>query len=173
MNKTRKLTHLALFLTTALILSYVESLIPFPIPIPGIKLGLPNIVTILGLNLMGLPATLILVVARVFISGFMFGSMSAILYALSGGLLSCLTMALLLILNKKKQRLSMPMISVLGAIAHNIGQLIVAACVINNIQLMLYYLPYLVLLAIPTGLFIGFVANLLLPRAKKLTAFQK
>jgi heptaprenyl diphosphate synthase len=162
MNKpfsTRRLVLLAMYLGVSLILSYVESLIPLPIPIPGVKLGLANLVSVVSLITFGLPATLLIMVSRVFISGFLFGTMSAILYSLAGGFASILVMALLLRPRGSKAALSIPAVSVAGAVTHNLGQLVVAAIVIQNTQLLLYYLPFLVLLAIPTGLFIGFTSK--------------
>ena len=166
MSRNRRLVVLAMYLTTALILSYLESLVPLPIPIPGIKLGLANIATVVCLYTFGLPLTLLLVASWVFLAGFLFGSMSSILYALSGGLVSALIMGLLSMANKKEQRLSLMAISVAGAIAHNLGQLIVATLVIGNLKLLLYYLPFLVLLAIPTGLVVGMAAQLLIGALK-------
>ena len=94
-NKTRRLVIIALYTALALILSYLESLVPIPMPVPGAKVGLPNIVTLISLLTLGTPLTLLIVTARIFLSGFLFGSMSAILYSLAGGLLSLGVMALL------------------------------------------------------------------------------
>lgn len=165
MNRTKRLVYIALLTAIAMILSYVESLIPAFIPIPGAKIGLPNIVTLLALDTLGMPIALLIVIARVLLTGFMFGSMSAILYSLAGGILSWLVMGFLSRI--KKDGLSIYFISIMGAISHNVGQLIVAALVIQNKNLFLYYLPFLLLIAIPTGLLIGVIDKRLLRYLKK------
>lgn len=156
------MTLLALFLAVALILSYLESLIPLPIPVPGVKLGLANIISLVVLETFGLIPALILVIMRVLIIGFLFGSMSSILYALTGGILSVLVMGIMVHFQKNKETFSTLFISIIGAITHNCGQLIVAALTIQNIRLMTTYLPFLVLLAIPTGLVVGILSRLML-----------
>ena len=165
MNRTKRLVYIALLTAIAMILSYVESLIPAFIPSPGAKIGLPNIVTLLALDTLGMPIALLIVIARVLLTGFMFGSMSAILYSLAGGILSWLVMGFLFRI--KKDGLSIYFISIMGAISHNVGQLIVAALVIQNKNLFLYYLPFLLLIAIPTGLLIGVIGKRLLRYLKK------
>ena len=164
-SRTHQLVTIALLTAAAAILGYVESLIPAFIPIPGIKLGLANIVTMLALALFNLPVAFGIVTARVLLTGFMFGSLSSILYSLAGGWISCLIMGLLAAANRKRMAplFSFYGISVVGAIAHNLGQLIVAYIVIQNVHLILYYLPFLVLAAIPIGLLTGFIFAKLLP----------
>jgi heptaprenyl diphosphate synthase len=98
----------------------------------------------------------------------MFGTMSSLLYSISGGLLSLIVMAILLKVLPKS--FSLVAISILGAIAHNLGQLMMAALVIENANI-LYYLPFLMILAIPTGLFVGIVTRYLLPYLKR-SGFQ-
>ena len=154
----------------ALILSYIESLIPLPLPIPGAKIGLPNIITLVSLLTLGWPLTLLVVIARIFLSGFLFGGGFSIVYSLGGGLLSLLVMSLLL--HFFKNRISIILISVFGAITHNLGQVIVAAIVVQTTSLLLYFL-FLMLLAIPTGLFIGITARELMRLLNKTTIFAK
>lgn len=161
-NKTHKLVFIALFTALALILSYLEALIPIPLPIPGAKLGLTNIVTLISLCTLGSPLTLLIIVARIFLSGFLFSGLSTILYSLSGGLLSLSIMILLLKI--PKVQLSIITISIVGAVCHNLGQLIIAAAVVQSLNLFLYYLPFLMLLAIPTGLVVGIISQMLLKR---------
>ena len=105
-----------------------------------------------------------IVISRILISGFMFGNLSAIIYALSGGVLSWLLMGILIRINQNKGKpyFSLYFISILGAIAHNVGQLIAASIVVNNAHLFIYYLPFLTLIAIPTGLLIAFISNKLM-----------
>ena len=169
-SKAYRLVILSLYVAMALILSYIESLIPQPLPIPGAKIGLPNIITLVSLLTLGWPLTLLVVIARIFLSGFLFGGGFSIVYSLGGGLLSLLVMSLLL--HFFKNRISIILISVFGAITHNLGQVIVAAIVVQTTSLLLYFL-FLMLLAIPTGLFIGITARELMRLLNKTTIFAK
>lgn len=169
-SKAYRLVILSLYVAMALILSYIESLIPLPLPIPGAKIGLPNIITLVSLLTLGWPLTLLVVIARIFLSGFMFGGGFSIVYSLGGGLLSLLVMSLLL--HFFKDKISIILISVFGAISHNLGQVIVAAIVVQTTSLLLYFL-FLMLLAIPTGLFIGITARELMRLLSKTTIFTK
>ena len=130
--------YLAMLVALALILSWVEFLIPFNFGIPGIKLGLANLVTLTGFYLLPAPQVLLVVFARILLSGFLFGNAAAIIYSLSGGLLSYAVMLLM----KKRGNFSLLFISICGGIFHNIGQL--AAAAVKNTAI-LYYLPVLVL----------------------------
>ena len=169
-SKAYRLVILSLYVAMALILSYIESLIPLPLPIPGAKIGLPNIITLVSLLTLGWPLTLLVVIARIFLSGFLFGGGFSIVYSLGGGLLSLLVMSLLL--HFFKDKISIILISVFGAITHNLGQVIVAAIVVQTTSLLLYFL-FLMLLAIPTGLFIGITARELMRLLNKTTIFAK
>ncbi|PKM59577.1 MAG: trans-hexaprenyltranstransferase [Firmicutes bacterium HGW-Firmicutes-4] len=169
-SKAYRLVILSLYVAMALILSYIESLIPLPLPIPGAKIGLPNIITLVSLLTLGWPLTLLVVIARIFLSGFLFGGGFSIVYSLGGGLLSLLVMSLLI--HFLKDKISIVLISVFGAISHNLGQVIVAAIVVQTTSLLLYFL-FLMLLAIPTGLFIGITARELMRLLNKTTIFAK
>jgi heptaprenyl diphosphate synthase len=169
-SKAYRLVILSLYVAMALILSYIESLIPLPLPIPGAKIGLPNIITLVSLLTLGWPLTLLVVIARIFLTGFLFGGGFSIVYSLGGGLLSLLVMSLLL--HFLKDKISIILVSVFGAITHNLGQVIVAAIVVQTTSLLLYFL-FLMLLAIPTGLFIGITARELMRLLNKTTIFSK
>lgn len=169
-SKAYRLVILSLFVSMALILSYVESLIPVPLPIPGAKIGLPNIITLVSLLTLGWPLTLLVVIARVLLAGFMFGGGFSIIYSLAGGLLSLFVMTL--ILHFSRNDFSLIIISIFGAIAHNLGQVIVASIVVQTSSLMLYFL-FLMLLAIPTGFFVGITARELMRLLKKTTIFNR
>lgn len=155
----KKTAYLGLFLALALICSYVESLIPFYFGIPGVKLGLTNIVVILMLYYMGAKYALAISAARILLAGLLFGNMFSIIYSLAGGLLSFCCMAAL----KKTGRLKIISISAAGGIAHNLGQIIVAAIVVENINLFYYY-PVLLLAGVVTGVCIGIAAQEILLR---------
>lgn len=169
-SKAYRLVILSLYVAMALILSYIESMIPLPLPIPGAKIGLPNIISLVSLLTLGWPLTLLVVTARIFLSGFLFGGGFSIVYSLGGGLLSLLVMSLLL--HFFKDKISIILVSVFGAISHNLGQVIVAAIVVQTASLLLYFL-FLMLLAIPTGLFIGITARELMRLLNKTTIFSK
>lgn len=155
----RKVAIFGVFTALALIFSYVELLIPINFGIPGAKLGLANLMTVLVLYKMGIKEALALSVTRIILSGFMFGNLFGILYSLSGGLLSFLVMVLL----KKSDRFSVAGVSIGGGTAHNIGQLLVAMVVVQTYQAG-YYLPVLLVAGEVTGLLIGLVAKEVLKR---------
>lgn len=155
----RKVAIFGVFTALALIFSYVELLIPINFGIPGAKLGLANLMTVLVLYKMGIKEALALSVTRIILSGFMFGNLFGILYSLSGGLLSFLVMVLL----KKSDRFSVTGVSIGGGTAHNIGQLLVAMVVVQTYQVA-YYLPVLLVAGEVTGLLIGLVAKEVLKR---------
>ena len=150
----KKTAYLGVMLALALICSYVEVLIPIPLGIPGIKLGLANIVIVFAMYSMGIKEALVLSIMRVTISGFMFGNVVAIAYSLAGGLLSLLVMYLL----KKTNKLSCISISIAGGIFHNIGQMIIATILVDNYYV-LYYVPVLMIAGFITGACIGVVAQ--------------
>lgn len=155
----RKVAIFGVFTALALIFSYVELLIPINFGIPGAKLGLANLMTVLVLYKMGIKEALALSMTRIILSGFMFGNLFGILYSLSGGLLSFLVMVLL----KKSDRFSVAGVSIGGGTAHNIGQLFVAMVVVQTNQVG-YYLPVLLVAGEVTGLLIGLVAKEVLKR---------
>ena len=143
----------------ALVLSFVETLIPIPIPIPGVKLGLANLVTVVGLYLIGIPGTIAVTLVRIVLVGFSFGNPYTIIYGLSGSFLSLLVMAIL----KKTGRFSQISISVLGGIAHNIGQITFAAVIVQTSGVF-YYLPFLIAAGCSAGTLIGIVGGLITGR---------
>ena len=151
-----------LLVALAFILSYIESLIPFPL-MPGMKLGLANLVVIIALYGMGWKEALVLSLIRIILVGFTFGNLSTMLYSLAGGLLSWLMM----VLAKKSKWFSMVGVSIIGGISHNIGQIIVAILTVSNVYLVTY-LPLLLITGAITGTLIGFLGALILKRIKRL-----
>lgn len=149
----KRTAYLGLCLALALICSYVEALIPIPIGIPGVKLGLANVVIVGILYMSSTWDASFISFARVLLAGFFFGNLYSILYSLAGASLSLLVMALL----KKTDRLHLISVSAAGGIAHNVGQFLVAAAVVENYRI-LYYLPVLFLVGMATGILIGVVA---------------
>lgn len=156
---SKRIALLSIFLALALILSYVEVLIPFNFGIPGIKLGLANALVLLALYLLGWREALVLSVARIALSFLLFGSAMSFLYSLAGGMLSLLVMILL----KKTGRLHVITVSICGGVSHNLGQLFVAAFFVSNLKIF-YYLPVLLLAGFLTGALIGVISKELLSR---------
>lgn len=149
-SKAGKVAFYGMFVALAFVFSYVEVLIPFSFGIPGIKLGLANIVVLTALYAMGVKEAFVISCVRIILVGFTFGNMSSLLYSLAGGLLSWLIMCIC----KKVKIFSVIGVSVAGGIAHNIGQIAVAAIVLQTISLS-YYLPVLLIAGTITGLLIG------------------
>lgn len=152
---TRKLTVLALLAALALAIYSVESLLPPPIPLPGIKLGLANIITLLVLHLYSARDAAVVLLARVLLSGLLFGQAMSLLYSLCGGLLCFAAMALA---SRMLHRHFPELTSILGGIFHNLGQLLIAL-LLTSVPGILAYLPYLLISGILTGLFTGLCAR--------------
>lgn len=158
-DRMKKTAYLGLFLALALICSYVESLFPFSFGIPGIKLGLTNIVVILMLYRMGASSALTVSILRIFLSGLLFGNLFSILYSLAGGLLSFVCMLAF----KKSGKCRILSVSAAGGATHNLGQILMAAAVVENRNL-LYYYPVMLLSGVVTGVLIGIAAQEILLR---------
>ena len=154
-----RVAYFGVFTALALIFSYVETLIPVNLGIPGVKLGLANLIIVVALYKMRLSEAYLLSVVRILLAGFIFGNYFSIIYSLAGGLLSLTVMALL----KKWGGFSLQGISIAGGVFHNIGQLIVAAVVVETFSVT-YYFPVLLVAGLLTGLVIGIVAEIMLKR---------
>ena len=163
----KKTAFCGLTLALALIAGYVESLIPIPIPIPGIKLGIANSVILILLYLAGVKEAFVVNVCRVFLSGFLFGNMFSILYSLSGAVLSLFVMAVV----KRKDLFTEAGVSIAGGVTHNIGQLVVACLVLKSTAVW-NYLPVLILAGCLTGLVIGILADEIGKRIKVDTFYK-
>lgn len=148
-----------MFTALALIFSYVETLIPVSFGIPGIKLGLANLIIVIALYRLKLKEAYLLSVTRVLLSGFIFGNYFSILYSLAGAFLSLSVMALL----KRDGGFSVIGVSIAGGVSHNIGQLMVAVLVVETYQVT-YYLPVLLIAGLLTGGLIGIVSSKTLKR---------
>lgn len=162
MKNSKRIAVVGLMTALAFILSYLESLLPVPIPIPGIKLGLANLVVLVALYLLGAGEAFALSMVRIILISFTFGSPSTLLFSLAGGLLSYLVMWIL----SRKEDFSIIGVSVAGGIMHNVGQLAVAAAVVKSGSV-LYYLPVLLAAGVVTGLAIGVVASLVREAVKR------
>lgn len=158
MKKTKRLVLLAMLTAVAMILSYVESLLP-SIGIPGMKMGLANIAVIFALFRFGWKEAAALSLVRVVLVSLLFGSVGAMLYSLAGAVLSLAVMALL----RRIDRFSTVGVSVAGGVAHNAGQILMAMLILQTKQL-LGYLPVLGVSGIAGGVLTGLVAALLIRR---------
>lgn len=154
-----RVAYFGVFTALALIFSYVESLIPIQLGIPGVKLGLANLIIVIALYKMRLSEVFLLSIVRILLSGFLFGNYFSILYSLAGGLLSLAVMALL----KKTGDFSVMGISMAGGVSHNVGQLVVAMMVVETFSVS-YYLPVLLVAGLVTGFLIGVAAGEMLKR---------
>lgn len=163
-NKVKNIAFYGVMTALALIFSYIESFIPINalIPVPGVKLGLANIVVLFALYTRTFKDSLIVALIRILISGLLFGNVMTMAYSLVGGVLSLGVMALL-----KNSKLSVMGVSMVGGISHNIGQLIVAVVLTETIRIA-YYLPVLLISGMVTGLLMGFIADLVVKRVGKI-----
>ena len=162
--KTKKLTAMALLTAVALIIFVVEAQIPALVPIPGIKLGLANIITVFAVFTFGSWEAALILAVRVFLGAVFAGNFSTILYSAAGGALAILTTILL------KRFLTLKQLWVagaLGAIAHSVGQMTVAVLITQTPGLLIY-LPVMIVCSVITGTFSGLCAQYLVKRGEKL-----
>ena len=170
MISTRKLTTIAVLVALAIVLHLFEALIPIPFPIPGVKLGLANIVTLLALVLFDFKTALTIAIMRTVLGSLLSGTLFNIAFFLSfsGAIAATCVMAILLYFGqslKFHSRFSLLGLSVAGAAAHNLGQLAMAALLIKHSGIF-YYLPVMLLSSIPTGILTGLLLRELLKYLK-------
>ena len=158
----KNVAFMGLFLALALVLSYVETLIPISFGIPGVKLGLTNIVVVLVLYGIGTREAYVISVLRILLAGFLFGNLFGIFYSLAGGLLSLTCMAIM----KRAFGFSMVSVSIVGGITHNLGQIIIASLIVENYSVM-YYFPVLFIAGAITGVVIGMICYALYKRLRR------
>ncbi len=161
--KLKKLIRLALLTAVSLILFLVENQIPAPVPVPGVKLDLGNIIVVCVLFLYGRKEALAVLLVKVVLSAILTGNLGALVYSLAGGLLSLGVMCLLRGLLTDRQLWAG---SVVGAMFHNLGQLLAAMAVAATPGL-IAYLPVLLLSGMITGLFTGLAAQAVVARLKR------
>jgi len=159
MKDTKRLVIMGLFVSMALALHIFEKMIPVPFITPGAKLGLSNIITLTVLMSLGFKDAFFVLVARIVLGSIFGGGVSGFIYSISGGILSLLMMELTRRLGK--ENISVIGISVVGAVFHNIGQLLAAAFIIQNANIFVYF-PVLFLAAVGTGIFVGLTTKYLL-----------
>ncbi len=160
---SKKIPYYGLFAALAILMGYVEMMIPVPVPIPGVKLGLANVIIIIMMYFMDTKSAFFVSLIRVLLSGLLFAGFAGLLYSLAGATCSFAVMALL----KKTKICSIVGVSVAGGVFHNVGQIIVAALVVENVK-MAYYLPFLLVSGVVTGMLIGIVAKTALGYLKRI-----
>lgn len=146
----------------ALLFSYAETFIPLNFGVPGIKLGLANLVVLLGLTFLPAADVLLISVVRILLASLLFGNVMSLWYSLAGGLLSFAAMYLL----SRRDDVSLIGMSMAGGVLHNVGQVVTAAVIVKTLQLT-GYLPVLLVAGLVTGAVVGSLAKLLLPRVRK------
>ena len=160
--ETRKIARMGLLTALALILSYVESLIPAFVAVPGVKMGLANIVVVFALYTLGPGEAAIVSIIRVLLSSLLFGSILSLSYSAAGAVISLLSMIILM----KTKIFGVTSVSVTGGVFHNLGQILVA-CLVLETDVLLYYLPILILSGTITGAVIGIASSIVIKRLQK------
>lgn len=153
--RTKRLTTLSIMLAISIVLSIVESMLPV-IPVPGVKLGLANVVTLLIMFLYGEKDAFTVLLLRIILVGLLRGNIFSVTFflSLSGGMVAYLFMFLF----KQINRFSMVGISIMGAFGHSVGQIIMAIFLIERTEL-IFYFPYILVLSVATGVVTGLIAN--------------
>ncbi len=160
-NRSRKITTFALTVSVAMLLSYIESRVPAFVAIPGIKVGLANIAVIFTLYKFGARAAVTVSIIRVILVATLFGTPVSFIYSVSGAVLSLVLMILL----RKLTPLTEVAISVTGGVAHNIGQIAAASFMLST-NVVLYYLPFLLVSGTIAGIVVGVAAAVLIKRIR-------
>ena len=161
-NKTKRIAYYGLLIAVAFVLSYLESLIPVFVSVPGIKLGLTNLVVLLAMEYFGLKEAFFINMIRIVLVGFTFGNGFSLVYSLAGGILSFLVMVLMKISGK----FSLSGVSVSGGVSHNIAQIAVAFLILES-RALFYYLPVLLISGTIAGMVIGLLSAEILKRLPK------
>ena len=154
----KKVSLIAMFSAFAIIISYVESFIP-SIGIPGVKLGLANIVIVLAIYVLDVRYAIIIDIVRILVIGFLFGNLFSIFFAFGGAVISILVMFIL----KKFFDFSIITVSIFGGVFHNVGQILVAMIAVGTYNV-IYYLPVLMIAGIICGAIVGILARILFER---------
>lgn len=161
-SRTGRIAVSAMFAALALIFSYIEAILPLSTGIPGVKLGIANLVVILALYNMNFRYAMGINVIRILVAGLLFNGLFGALYSLAGGVVSLTVMWLL----KRTGLFSMAGVSMAGGVAHNMGQLLVASALVSNLK-MFVYLPVLMFSGIAAGILIGITASVINERVPK------
>ena len=162
-EKTQRIALSGLLVALMLVLGYVESLLPVAAGIPGIKLGLSNGILIFAVYMLGIPTAFVLMVLKVVLSGLMFGGVSAMMYAFAGGLVSMIFMSLL----SRIKGVHVVVVSMVGGLMHNVGQVGLAMAMLSTPKLM-YYMAILMVVGLGCGALTGVCADSVMKHLKKM-----
>ena len=160
----RKLTTMAMLTAISMIVFLIEAQIPLSFAVPGVKLGIANVITLYAIWTLGRREALAILLIRVFLGNIIAGNVMAMAYSLAGGLLCWVIMSLLKSVMKRSQ---IWLMSILGALGHNAGQLGIAI-LISGTTTMIWYAPVLIVAAVVTGAFTGYLTQILLNHMDKL-----
>ena len=161
MKSSEKTAYYGIFAGLAIIMGWVEMMIPIPIPVPGVKLGLANVIVVMAMYYFGNKTALGISIIRIIISGLLFSGFSGFLYSMAGAILSFTVM----VIAKNIFKFNIYSVSILGGICHNIGQIVVARLVVKtNLSI---YMPILIISGIITGALIGIIAKNCLNHIKR------
>ena len=163
-KRPSQLVLISLMAALSLGLYALESLIPPIVPVPGVKLGIANVITLICLYILGTKAAIGVLLIRVFLSSLLFGQPVSLVYSLFGGILSFVTMAAL---KKAFCKSNIWAISVFGAFGHNLGQ-IIAAVIITSEFMVAYYFLFLIISSVITGVFTGLCAQSAIKKLEKI-----
>lgn len=160
-NRIKRITLYGMLIALAMILSFVESLIPITLGVPGIKLGLANLVVIVALLTLGEKEAFVISFMRMILVSFTFGNMSTLMYSVAGGVLSFLAMLII----KRTGKFSGLSISIVGGIMHNVGQIMMAFLIVKT-RGVFAYLPFLLLAGSIAGTLIGILSHMIIDRIR-------
>lgn len=157
--KTKNIVYCGVLIAAAMLIGYIEQMLPLSIGIPGVKLGLANAVTIVALTVLGKKEAVLITLVRIILSAFLFGKLFAMIFSIAGAFMSLCAMLLL----KKTGKFSNIGISVAGGVLHNVGQIIAAAIVLHT-NAIIYYLPVLIIAGVVAGIIIGMISQTIIVR---------
>lgn len=158
----KRIAKMSMLVALAIIFSYIEFLVPINLGVPGIKLGLANLVIVIALYTMNTVDVWLISILRILILGFMFGSGMSIIYSIAGAVLSLIVMCII----KRIKGFSIVGVSIAGGVCHNIGQVLVAMVVVETTGI-LYYMPALLVAGVITGAIIGIVSKRVIAAVSK------
>jgi heptaprenyl diphosphate synthase len=164
--KSKKIAYLSILTAVAIVLNIFENYLPLPFIAPGAKIGLANIITMIGIISIGYKDTFLVMFTRIMLGAIFGGGLSGFIYSFAGGVLSFASM--IIVKETFKKNISPIGISVTGAVFHNVGQIIVAIIILNNI-LIINYLPVLVIVGTVSGSFVGYSTIYFMNHLNKVT----
>lgn len=168
MNKNKKYAVIIILVTNAILISFLESFIPIPVPVPGVKLGLGNIITMIGIAFLGLKDVIFIVILRCLVVAILTRGVVMLAFSLSGGILSALVMWFLY--KKVSKFFSVKGISIAGAIVHSTAQVVVASIILGQ-GVVMFYLPILLISSVITGFITGKIGGLAINEVRKKGVF--